>query len=354
MTDIRSRAHFKEDQFLAHVIARESGSFVKRPKQSPLDCFVGPAFGGSPRNDKVVSIDWDYLIEKAKSEGVFYPFYKNLISPDIACDTIPQEFRDKFRQMYLSHIAQSENFISQVTSLLDRLDALKIKILLFKGPTIDSLIYDGFYRPRIDLDIVVKDEDSLVVKKALADGDPLRAHIHSHLINNTWLSADNALAAVNMEKIWQETAMFKNYKNIFTLRPEMNILFLCEHAVKHDVDQLVFLYEIDRLIRFYGIRFDWRKFVALAEELGLGRIVYYGLYFTKEMLSGDIPDEILSRLKPENFTIGERSFIANTMNRKITRYSAYCVYLAARKGMMKKVRFLFKMAFSRLRRSVLS
>lgn len=305
--------------------------------------------------DEVIrsGVDWQRVLDRSVAEGVFYPFYRKLTTFNVTCDAIPPDLREKFRQTYLSHIAQSENFFKRATGLLERLDTLKTDILFFKGPAIDVLIYHDFFRPRLDLDIAVSDGNTPVVKEALTDDNPLKAHIHSHLMNNTWLSADNALAAIDMKRIWRETAPFGIYKNILTLRPEMNILFLCEHALKHDIDQLVFLYEIDRLIRFYGKIFDWRKFAALTEEFGLGRIIYYGLYFTKEMLSGDIPDETLRALKPERFTAGEKIFIEDTINRKIKRYSAYCVYLAARKGMIKKARFLSKMAFSRLRRSVL-
>lgn len=298
-------------------------------------------------------VGWSGVLDRSVAEGVFYPFYKKLTSLDITRDAIPPDLKDKFRQFYLSHIAQSENFSNQATRILERLDALNIEVLFFKGPAIDALIYIDFFRPRVDLDIVIDSNDARALEDVVRVDGPLKAHIHSHLMNNTWLSADNALEALNMKKIWQETASFGIYRNIRVLGPEMNILFLCEHALKHDVDQLVFLYEIDRLIRFYGARFDWRKFTALAEESGLGRIVYYGLYFTKEMLSGDIPGETLRLLKPERFTVGEKIFIKNIMNRKIIRYSAFCVYLAARKGTMKKARFLFKTAVSRLRRLVL-
>jgi hypothetical protein len=291
-------------------------------------------------------VDWQRVLDRSVAESVFYPFYRQLTTLDVTRDVIPPNFREKFRQTYLSHIAQSENFSNQVTRTLERLDALNIEILFFKGPAVDALIYTDFFRPRVDLDIVIHGNDTRALENVIRLDNPLKLHVHSHLMNNTWLSADNALATVDMKKIWQETASFGTYRNIRALGPEMNILFLCEHALKHDVDQLVFLYEIDRLIRFYGARFDWRKFIALAEDFGLGRIVYYGLYFTKEMLSGDVPDETLHLLKPERVTAAEKIFIEDTMNRRVRRYSAYCVYLAARKGMMKKARFLLRTVFS--------
>jgi hypothetical protein len=108
----------------------------------------------------------------------------------------------------------------------------------------------------------------------------------------------------------------------------------------------------------------WKKLVALAEGFGLERVVYYGLYFTREVLSADIPQEVMDDLKPQRFTFREKAFMKNTLDKKHSRYASYPAYLAMRRGWLKKANFVFRTLFPprftlkgylvRLRRSILS
>ena len=315
--------------------------------------------------------DWEYLLGLSVREGVFYPFYKNLLALDGKGRLIPEEFRDKYKQTYYLHLSKSADFSEQVDCVLKRLDSLNIKVLLFKGPAIDSLIYDGYTRPRLDIDIVIRDEDMPEAEKALANvgyisereekdcihptqldskvftcnnNKLIPLHVHRHLINNTFLTADGSLG-MDMEDVWQETEDFKNYRNISVLKPELNIVYLSEHGLKHDFDQLAFLYEIERLIKYYKVRCDWKKVVTLAKKFGMEHIVYYGLYFVREILSAEIPDEVMDAVKPKKYSVGEKAFVKNILNNKQSRYSSYAVYLASRAGLLKKINFLFCTAF---------
>jgi hypothetical protein len=284
---------------------------------------------------------------------------------------IPDQLLERFKQTYYLHISQSTDLLDRVERFLERIESLGIRVLLFKGPAIDDLIYDGFLRPRLDLDISVRDEEIPALERALIDlgyafpednrdypipeyvnsrlfihkSDSLMPiHIHRHLINNMFLTIDKAFS-VDMERIWEQTELFKNHHNIYMLKPELNIIYLCEHGLKHNFDQLVFLYEIERLINHYQAGLDWKKLLALAEDLGLKRVVYYGLYFTKEVLNADIAQDVMDELKPERLTPGEKTFIKNTLRKKHGRYSSYPVYLAMRKGLFEKTNFIFRTVF---------
>ncbi len=315
--------------------------------------------------------DWNSVFGKAVEEGIFYPFYKNLLFLEMNKKLIPDELVGRFRQMYYLHISKSTDFSSQIEKAFNCIESFKIKTLLFKGPAIDYLIYDDFLRPRIDLDIVVEGEQIAVLEKALFDlgydapeeekNYPLPEylnsrlfvprpngfvpiHVHKHLINNMFLTVDRLLS-MKMKDVWEESGLFKNYQHLYVLKPELNIIYLCEHGLKHDFDQIIFLYEIEALIRNYREGLDWKKLVALAEDSGLGRAVYYGLYFVKEVLSADIPEEVIDSLKPKKLTFSEKIFIKNTLSKKHRRYASYPVYLAMRRGLSKKANFIFRTFF---------
>ena len=315
-------------------------------------------------------LDGQRLLGEAVREGVFYPLYRNLFLLDAKEKIATDALREKFKQTYYLYLSQSSEYISCVERVLDRLESLKIKVLLFKGPVIDSFIYDGFFRPRLDLDMTVSGGQAALLEKGLVDlgytaqeekdypipeylnsrvftgaqDDLVPMHVHRHLINNMFLTVDGALS-MSMDKVWGETMLFKNHHNIYMLKPELNIIYLCEHGLKHDFDQLVYLVEIERLIRHYGVELDWKKLVSLVQDFGLSRAVYYGLYFAREVLSAGIPEEALGALRPEKLTIGEKIFIKHTLNYKHRRYASYPVYLAMRKGMLRKAYFIFRTLF---------
>ena len=333
---------------------------------------------------------WRVVLEKAVEEGVFYPLYRNLLLSNRKDTAIPEGIREQYRQMYYLHLSKSSELLSQIARVLDCIESCKVKVILFKGPAVDSYIYDDFLRPRLDLDIVARDQDLVVLESALHDlgytyfendkdyplpeylnsrlfisqaDDLISVHVHKHLINNMFLTVDSVLP-MDMEDVWQEIELFKNYRNIYMLKPELNLIYLCEHGLKHDFDQIIFLYEIERLLDHYKGIFDWKKFVGLAKGFDLDRPAYYGLYFVRKLLSGRIPQEVMDALKPARFTLGEKSFIENTLHLKRRRYAAYAVYCAMRIGILKKIYFIFRTLFPpaftfkgyamRLRRLILS
>jgi hypothetical protein len=314
---------------------------------------------------------WQDVLDKTVREGVFYPFYKKLLLLDTQNIEISHGIRERYRQTYYLHAAKSSVFMLQVSRILARLESCGIDVLLFKGPAIDSYIYDDFLRPRLDLDIAVKDADVPGLERALCDSgytappDPgkyplpeylnsrlfmplvdelVPVHVHRHLVNNMFLTVDNMLS-IDMETVWEQTVLFKDYRHIYVLKPEMNIVFLCEHGLKHDFDQMVYLYEIGQMVRFYGSMLDWQKLLVVARESGLGRAAYYGLYFVNEFFSGDVPGEIINALKPRILSGGEKKFIRNTLVFKRSRYASYPVYVSMRPGLWKKTYFMLRTLF---------
>jgi hypothetical protein len=317
-----------------------------------------------------------------------------------ASDHFPAEFNrspdelymrmEKFRKTRLSHAAQGAIFFRQATDTLNRLDGLNIKMLLFKGPAVDSLIYGDLFRPRIDIDIAVRDAEMPAAEKALVEmgytppaeekDSPLpeylnsrfftppseglvAIHLHRHIVNNIFRSVDGALR-MEMEKAWEETETFKGYRNIRVLKPEMNIVYMCDHALKHDYSQPAYLDEIKELITHYGKALDWGKLAELTRESCMERSVYYSLYFAKKLLSADVPGEVLTKLEPAKLTVWERRFVKDVLNNRQRPHSSFGVYLSDRKGFLKKAVFLSRAVFppgftlkghlARIRRSVLA
>jgi hypothetical protein len=350
-----------EYQFLIDVLVGRGGPCARpvigRPQGAPLR--------------------WDRILALAQREGVFYPFYQKLVSTGVFTTHVPPDIQEKYKRAFYAHISESEKMRAGIERIMET-----VPILVFKGPAIDSLIYDGYIRPRIDIDIAMRssschpkrttkhrhpeersDEGSInidfssrlncggtqndsEIEKLLRSlgyqkqphdsplpeylnstvyTDPSGVlpviHLHRHIINNMYLSVDGYLQ-MDMERVWQETEPFQDYADIFSLKPEMNIIYLCEHALKHDFDQLVHLYEIYRLMEIYGDRLDRNKLNRLADEFGLKRIVDTTLHLVNAIFSGMVEKPPFKK-----------------------RYQSFFVYLACRKGIAAKVKFAFLTLF---------
>lgn len=312
---------------------------------------------------------WERILNKAKEECVFYPAYRRLLESG-QIGSIPGPIRRKLEASYHLYLAHSASRAHMTDQVLKSLGSIDTRMLLIKGPAVDPMVYDGFLRPRVDLDLVIgkkisdvehglaslgylskKGEGSRRATTRLKfrvfmnkEAELIPIHVHSHLINNTFLTSDG-LVDIGMEDVWNQTEAYKDYHNITVLKPELNILYLCDHGLKHDFNKLIYLYEIERLIAYYGERLDWNKFIGLTRSLGMERTVYYGLYFTREIFKGNIPGEVIASIKPKSFSAAENIFIKNTLNGKRRRYSSFLVYIAARPGFLRKLNFIFRMAF---------
>ncbi len=314
-------------------------------------------------------VDWRAAIDCAVREGVFYPFYRRLAGLDKAGRCLSAAEHDHAKELYNLHLGRSAVFSAKAELALVRLEAAKIPLILIKGPAVDRLIYDGYMRPRLDIDVVVSSAGAVACREALAragyvagpdaaDGaavfmhrtpGEIPIHLHRRLINNTFLTVDGHLR-LHEDAVWDETSPFDGYRFIRSLSPELNLLYLCEHAIKHDVDELVFLYEIDRLLRRAAAepRFSPQRFTTFAREAGLERPAYHALALAAGLLDSPVPAAALEELRPRRLSAGERSFLRAVAARRQARYASFAVYLAARPTPVRKARFVWGMFLRRI------
>ena len=275
-------------------------------------------------------------IDELVREGMFYPVYHDLVASPGGETAIPPDQRERARQIYYEHISKGAETVRAFECILMALDGLGMPILVIKGPAIDFLIYDGFARPRLDLDIVVKEADIPAMEKALGglgyaprlddidypvpehlesrvftagSADMMAVHLHCSPFNNMYLSVDGFFRP-DMARVWQKTEPFQSYRNIVVLKPAMNIVYLCDHALKHGCDQRVLFYEIEELMRRYAGRVAWEEVFTLARDVGLEQIV-------RQAATG----------------------------KKLSRDVVFRRYLSLRKGWLAKVRFVWLTVF---------
>jgi hypothetical protein len=304
--------------------------------------------------------DLDILIEAAKKEGVVYPLFRRL----------PADVHSRFKDFYYSYVAQGAHDRQVIETVLRGLDNEGIEALVLKGISVDSLIYpDDFYRPRADLDIFITLADQPRFEKAISrlgyrpyaesrfypipesiassmcinkDGS-LPLHVHFRVFNNAYLLISDD--PERLEKIaLAEVTSLASFNRIKHFSIEMQLVFLCEHALKHSYDELILLYEIDQLIRCVkGL--NWDKVLVLAGSLDFSPFLYTSLVLCSKIFSTTIPQQALDTLRPIGMTRKEKAFIKDVLSFRRRSYLSFPVYLAQQKGFFKKMSFLVHTAF---------
>lgn len=313
------------------------------------------------KQQSLSSVPWSILLESAKKEGVLHPFFS----------VSPEQVRREHKDIYYSYAAQGIHDLESIKRVLGTLEQAGVQAVVLKGWSVDSLIYSqGFYRPRADLDLVVKKRDRRLFQEAVgvlgyrpyidkkgqavpesslsslyvgADVITLPIHLHYAFFNNYYLSIGGH-ASILEERLWENAQPFGDYRNIFVMSPEMQLVFLCEHALKHNYDELVLLYELDRWVRL-NPGLDWKKVKDFAQTLDFSSFVYYSLFFASRIFSTPVPQETLVSLVPARMTSSERLFVRDTLAFRRKVRASYAVYLARQKGFLKKTEFLWKTVF---------
>ena len=122
-----------------------------------------------------------------------------------------------------------------------------------------------------------------------------------HLARGTTLDVHHtilpptAMLKPDVDKLWASVCEVENTKGVFVLSPVDMVLHSATHLfhdgeLEHGLRDLV---DIDALIRqFSGQGQFFQALVARADELHLGRPLFYALKYCKALLQTPVPDDI--------------------------------------------------------------
>jgi hypothetical protein len=201
-----------------------------------------------------------------------------------------------------------------------------IPIIVLKGPALARTMYPGpAFRPYSDIDLTIQDQDEArAVATLLAHGytelrcpaeDARRAHAgHVHegaAFHRQFMSADGVvliethtnplqlgLRSTCEAARWQRATAIPGLPGALMLGLEDQIVQLSAHVHKHGFDRLIWLKDLDVLIRCSGDRLNWGLVEQVARAEGVLGSVWYSLYLTAELLATPIPPSALRRLRP--------------------------------------------------------
>jgi hypothetical protein len=279
------------------------------------------------------------------------------------------------KDAYYHMVARNLFLNQQFFEILDAFSQEHIPLIPLKGIALIQKVYSDIGSRYVgDIDILVKSGDvlsSVRLLKEMGYSNPPRfyfnpekpysvylnsmpfskpakipyfVHLHWHLLNAT---IPLSMYRIPMEEVWRSAEPERHQdREMLMLHPHHLVVYLSVHAFKHSYNKISLFHDIQGAIEFYRDRLDWRAIADVANEWGAALPLYYSLYLTSKMVKADIPEHMLSSIKPERITkVGLRVTSSISADRLGTHKLVYPLYLDMLDGSFSKIKFLFLSLF---------
>jgi len=323
------------------------------------------------------SIDWDCYLRKARENGISAVIYSKLKKIKKDCPNIPSFIFKELKKDYFLNATKNTLIFEELGKVLETFRKAGLQVIVLKGAVLAEKMYGNLaLRPMTDVDLLIKKEEMWQLDEQLKilgyrpsdisvedvdfsstylttldyrsfSSNSPSFHIHWHFVNST-IPNESYIKNIKIEDIWRDAEKTK-IANVETLvmAPHHLLIHLSEHALRvtHSLSKLSFFCDIDEAVNSYQERLDWERLIKESLKFNLSRMVYLSLYFTAKFLETKIPENVLSKLKPKRFSLGERVFMNSISNNKRFPGLSYLVHLTMNNGFLKKMNFLEKTLF---------
>ncbi|MGH2411873.1 MAG: nucleotidyltransferase domain-containing protein, partial [Chloroflexota bacterium] len=240
-------------------------------------------------------VDWQAVLNLADQHRVA-PLIRQALSL-APPDTVPASILAGLKARMWRVAAARLLCESVLGALLDTAASQGIEVLVLKGA---ALAHDLYPRPELrpygDLDILCRPVDFPRLAGALIEAgyrreDPndaagLRPPLDSCRRRNFIDPSGEVLIEVHLDVLglglparhrndfWRETRIIDNRRlPIRTLSPTHQLLHLAVHVHSHCYSRLIWLIDLDLLIRKYGEVIEWERLPRLARDEGVGVVL---------------------------------------------------------------------------------
>lgn len=268
--------------------------------------------------------EWEGLIDNAIKHGVA-PFLWHRFQSSNFSSELPENIRKRFAKCYLQSAGRGVIIRNQLFEILELLNKNDIPVIVLKGAYFADSIYQDFsIRPMQDIDILIRENDSGRVEKALLSvgynslfgvNTPLNRRIHYSYKRPGWgvpievhflLRSSRLNRELDIDQFWSRaviTSVVEHDVSVFS--PEDLILYHCFHATKHIFQHFALrsFCDIALIIKHFNEKVDWKIVAERAKELQIANNVYFTLKLVRVLMQIGAPQEFLHNLKPVNYDL---------------------------------------------------
>lgn len=318
------------------------------------------------------AINWSKLAAKAEREGLL-PLLFHSMGQRHLLSYLPLSLQQSLSQEYYAAAAAAILRQTTLKEVLHSFKIAKLPIIVLKGAMLAELVYENpALRPMADIDILIrlgdvdnvhsllistgystnedtpspKEQRYLTTRCYFPENGGLPLHIHTHLINSS-IPNECCIANLSMDTIWQQAVTVEIAgEECLLLAPHHQLLHLAEHSlrVSHSLKKMLYLCDIDRIIKHFGSSLNWQTLLEQPWCQGQQAFLYYPLLLAKKWLGTAVPDKILDRLyQPAGILEKIFSFL---LRRNLRRPGlSYLLHLSLQPSLATKIPFVFRTIF---------
>ena len=280
----------------------------------------GTDWAGIERRASTVQ-DWQRVVqlcERHKIAPLLLSLFEELGRRGIVEDRAVSELRS----VALADIAVVARLRTALRDILMALDERGLDVIVLNGAALVALAYGGpSLRPSEDIDLLCKEGDYTQLHNLLeslgyqtAEGPnlpPRHSHEETYFERHYYhpdghlhveLHLDGIKLGVrptHSDSIWARAAGIEvDGAACLALAPDDQVLMLSVHLHRHGFSRLIWLKDIDLLVRRYRDELDWEVILAGARAEGAEPSLWYTFQFVSKMLGTPFPGEVMSGLRP--------------------------------------------------------
>lgn len=265
---------------------------------------------------------WEQIITDATRQGLLPILYRWIKTSDSG-RMPPAALLDQVREAVVGLAVRNVLLAQELGSILRACEARGVACVPLRGLALAELLYGDITttRPMGDLDLLVRKEELHGVAAILkglgfqeVDRRPGFARAFSCTLEffkerHGWVIVEPHWSIayppfvdrVDMDLVWKRCARGRVAGMEAWLLGRVDLLMhLCFHLIhRGESAPLLWLYELDRLLRQDITALDWSEVVFLTRQAGLEVFVAEALGRLKVLFDSPIPDDVLSQLKAQ-------------------------------------------------------
>jgi hypothetical protein len=266
--------------------------------------------------------NWDVLATTGAEHGVTGFVRQAVAREGIA---LPWRTERALRDTALVELASVLRLNLELARGVDALVSTGLPVIVLKGPALARTIYPiATLRPYTDIDLTVQERHEAAAAALMAksytevpngaeEARRTRAgHLHEGAAFHRVFVTSQEEAAIELHTDplqlglrptceadrWARALPVPDLPGALMLCPEDQLVHLSVHAHKHGFSRLIWLKDLDLLLRTRGQCFDWDLAVETARREGVQASVWYGLRLVSTLLRTPVPRAQLERLRP--------------------------------------------------------
>lgn len=264
-------------------------------------------------------VDWDAVLRLGEEHGTSSLLLQSLAREN---DAVPSAVMSALRDRHRQNVYKSLMLAREMIRVLDRLDALRIEVLPYKGVVLSEVYYgDMALRHSGDIDLFVRILDVPRIKQIAGElGYTTRVPIPDgaeadyfasgyectfdspagkNLLELQWALQPRFYAVdFDMQGLFERAVKVSVAgRTLKTLLPEDLLLILSVHAAKHVWGRLIWLCDIAQILKREHL--DWNWIQSRARELGIERILHVTLILISGFLAIPIPGPMEKMIKSD-------------------------------------------------------